>query len=124
MIGAKSHVSSLPELLAAAADTKTRDIVVRSKIVEAPTFRLSPGQRLSGAGEESVLHFTHGQDGVQLSTDNQINNLQLITDPDKRAIFNDTSVAQLGRLLLSDLRVCGVVQLLAREQVRGGHVEV
>ena len=39
-------------------------------------------------------------------------------------LFNDTKVKQLGWLVLRNLRTTGVVQLLAREAVHGGHVEV
>jgi hypothetical protein len=41
-----------------------------------------------------------------------------------RAIFNDTSVAGLGHLSLAAVTACGQVQILARYNVRSGHVEV
>ncbi|WP_428492530.1 hypothetical protein [Rhodopila sp.] len=47
----------------------------------------------------------------------------MVADPDRYAAFNDTAVEQLGRLVLRDLTITGVVQLLARDRVRGGHVE-
>ena len=33
--------------------------------------------------------------------------LRLIADPDKRAVFNDTGIEQLGRLVLRDLTITG-----------------
>jgi hypothetical protein len=88
-----------------------------------PTLRLQPGQMLVGANEKSSIHFAAGQDGLQLMANNRVENLQLVADPDRRAIFNDTSVAGLGRLLLRRLKVTGVVQILARDKVRSGHVD-
>jgi hypothetical protein len=69
------------------------------------------------------LRFAEGSDGVKLSADNQVEGLMLIADHDERALFNDTSVEQLGRLVLHYLTVAGLVQLLACDQVRSGHVE-
>jgi hypothetical protein len=60
---------------------------------------------------------------VQLTTDNRIENLTLITDPERRAVFNDTHVEHMGRLVLRKLRFTGAVQPLVRYKVRGGHVE-
>ena len=47
-----------------------------------------------------------------------------MASPEKRAIFNDTTVATLGRIELHGVTVGGCVQLLARDTVRGGHVDV
>ena len=118
------EVSSASELQAAAANSEVRQIVVSDAIAEMRTLRLSPGQVLTGAANgRPVLRFAEGTDGVKLSADNKVEGLMLIADRDKRALFNDTSVEQLGRLVLHDLTVEGVVQLLACDQVRGGHIE-
>jgi hypothetical protein len=117
------QVSTADELQAAAANREIRQIVVSAPIADMPPFRLSPGQNLIGTEPQSALHFLAGRDGLELSADNLVERLQLVADPDKRALFNDTSVEHLGRHLLRDLTVNGVVCLLARDQVRGGHVE-
>ena len=120
----KRQVSTTADLLAAAADANVRHIVIAAPINDVPTLRLLNGQVLTGSDTNSVLRFAAGAHGLQLSADNQVERLQLVADPDRRAIFNDTSVERLGRLVLHNLRVTGVVQLLARDQVRSGHVEV
>jgi len=122
--GKTREVSTASELQAAAANSEVQQIIVSAAIAEMPTLRLSPGQMLTGAANgRPALRFAEGTDGVKLSADNQVEGLILIADRDKRALFNDTSVEQLGRLVLHDLTVEGVVQLLARDQVRSGHVE-
>jgi hypothetical protein len=117
------EVSTVRELQAAAANASVRQIMVSASISDVPPLRLSPGQKLTGTEAQSALRFAAGSDGLELSTDNLVEGLQLVADPDKRAVFNDTGVDHLGRLILRDLTVTGVVQLLARARVRGGHVE-
>jgi hypothetical protein len=119
----ESQVATASELLAAAKNATVADIVVQADLTELPTFRLLPGQTLKGATASVVLHFAAGHDGVQLSTSNQVENLGLQTDVDRRALFNDTKVEHLGRLVLRNLRTIGAIQLLARDRVRSGHVE-
>jgi hypothetical protein len=120
----RREVRSVAELQAAVADASVRRIAVAAPIEELPTLRLSPGQTLSGTDAQSSLRFARGSHGLELSADNRIEGLQLIADPDKRAVFNDAGVERWGRLVLRNLTVMGVVQLLARDRVRGGHVEV
>ena len=50
--------------------------------------------------------------------------LRLEASADKRAIYNDTQVSTLGVLRLADVVTIGQVQILARDQVRAGHVDV
>jgi len=117
------RISTAGELLTAAADASTRNLRVVADLAELPTFRLSPGQSLTAAHPDAALSFAEGQDGLQLSIDNQVEGIELRTAPDRRALFNDTGVERLGRLVLRNLRTTGVVQLLARDRVRSGHVK-
>lgn len=123
MTTGQRSISTVADLLAAAADTTVRELMVDAPLADVPSFRLSPGQTLCSSCPEAALRFAPGQDGVQLSSDNAVQGLQLVADPTRRAVFNDTSVAHLGRLVLHKLAIRGSVQLLARDQVRGGHVE-
>ena len=118
----RRQVSSVAELRAAVTDATIRHITITEDLAGAPTLRLSPGQTLTGAGQPTI-RFAEGQDGLQLSADNEVNGLHLIADPGRRAIFNDSTMERLGRLVLRDLRVSGVVRVLAREAIRGGHIE-
>jgi hypothetical protein len=117
------EVSTAAEFQAAVDDVGVRQIVVTAPIDDLPTQRLSRGQLITGTDARSVLRFSRGADGLRVSTDNRVENLELVTDSDKRAVFNDTSVEHLGKLVLRDLTVTGVVRLLADDSVRGGHVE-
>jgi hypothetical protein len=112
------------EFVALAADENIRQIVVEADLINVPSVRLAPGQILRGRHERSSITFTAGIDGLQLSSDNRIHNIRLNASENKRAIFNDTSVESLGQILLRGVTTTGCVQILARDKVRGGHVDV
>lgn len=116
--------STAKELTALAKDKSVGRIVVRGTLSGVPSFRLSPGQALRGEGEGAGIAFAAGVDGLQLSSDNRVHNIRLDVSPEKRAIFNDTGVASLGRIELRGVVTTGRVQILARDKVRGGHVDV
>jgi hypothetical protein len=117
------QVSTVAELQTAIGDDQVLHIVVSAPITGVPCLRLRRGLGLTGSDAEASLRFAPGSDGLELTANNRVAGLQLFADPDKRAIFNDSSVGEFGRLVLHDLAVAGVVQLLARDSVRGGHVE-
>jgi hypothetical protein len=119
----KRKVASAGELLAAVGDAEVGTIMVTTDLVDVPSLRLAPGQSLRGVGPRPTILFGAGQDGVQLSSDNDIDGLRLVCDSARRAVFNDTSVPNLGRITLGALSIVGVVHIVARDQVRGGHVE-
>jgi hypothetical protein len=116
-------VASAAELVASAPDPHVDTVVVTTDLINVPTVSLSAGKTLRGEMAGITVSFAPGQDGVQLSTDNTIDNLTLQTSLDKCAVFNDTGVSSLGRLVLRNLRTAGVIQLLARDSVVSGHIE-
>ncbi|MGF6446146.1 hypothetical protein [Paraburkholderia youngii] len=116
-------VSTRAELQTAVDDDQVLHIVVSAQIDGVAALRLRPGLALTGIDAHAALRFAPGSDGLQLSADNRVEGLRVATDPDRRAIFNDTRVDGFGRLVLRHLSVAGVVQLLARDSVAGGHVE-
>ena len=117
-------VVTVDALVAATTDKSVQRIVIQGDLAGVPSVRLSPGQSLHGAGERSSVTFTAGSDGLQLSSDNEVHHLRLRVSPEKRAIFNDTAVTSLGRIALRGVTTTGRVQILARDKVRAGHVEV
>jgi hypothetical protein len=119
----RRQVSTIEELQAAASDADVQQIVVAMPLDGVPSLRLSPGQALTGCDGQSALRFVAGSDGLELSADNWVEGLELVTDPDKRAIFNDGGMERLGRLGLHNLTATGVVRLLARDRVCGGHID-
>jgi hypothetical protein len=117
-------VAGLEGLMAAAGDEAVRRIVVEGEITGVPSFRLAPGRHLVGAAKGAALVFADGAEGVEISRDNEVAHIRLQVDPGLRAIFNDTEVDGLGLVRLADVSTVGQVQILARDRVRGGHVEV
>jgi hypothetical protein len=99
-------------------------IVVYGDLINVPSVRLASGQFLRGEHEHSSVSFAVGADGLQLSSDNRVHNIRLNTSLDKRAICNDTSVANLGRIELRGVTTTGCVQILARDKMPSSHVDV
>ncbi|HVA91455.1 MAG TPA: hypothetical protein VNL71_16615 [Chloroflexota bacterium] len=99
-------------------------VTMVDELVAAPSVRLSPGQSLRGDGDRSGITFAERTDGLQLSSDNRIHTIHLHASPDKRAIFNDTKVENLGRIEIAGVAAIGQVQILARDKVLGGHIDV
>lgn len=120
----EKSVATTDALVAATKDKNVHRIAISGHLSNARSVRLSAGQSLRGADEGSAITFSANTDGLQLSSDNRVHNLRLNTSPDKRAIFNDTSVASLGRMELRSVATTGRVQILARDKVRDGHVDV
>lgn len=117
-------VTTIDALIAAAKDKSVRHIAVSGHLTGSPSFRLSPGQSLRGADDCARITFAADVDGVQLSSDNRIHNIHLDASPERRAVFNDTAVAGLGRIELRQVTTTGRVQILARDKVRSGYVQV
>jgi hypothetical protein len=113
-----------PDALVAAIGEGIGKIVVSGRLSNVPSLSLSPGQSLWGAAGDSKIAFADGADGMELTSDNGIHNVHLCASPERRAIFNDTSASSLGRIQLRSVTTHGRVQILARDKVRGGHVDV
>jgi hypothetical protein len=117
-------VTTRDELVAAVDDAGVAAIAVVGRIGDVPTLRLRAGQRLRGDGADAAIVFAPGADGLALTSDNALRNIGVYAAPEYRAIFNDTSVRDLGRIELAGVTTTGQVQILARDGVRAGHVEI
>ncbi|HEY4445560.1 MAG TPA: hypothetical protein VGN30_14835 [Steroidobacteraceae bacterium] len=120
----RQFIATAEQLVAVTDNPRARHLVVCGNLANVPSFRLAPGQTLTGGGDNASISFVRGVDGLQLSANNEVRNLRLEASADKRAIFNDTNVESLGIIRLIGITTVGRVQLLARDMVRSGHVEV
>jgi hypothetical protein len=117
-------IATAEQLVALTKEPRARHLVVCGNIANVPSIRLAPGQTLTGNGDSASISFVKGVDGLQLSSNNEVRNLRLETSAGRRAIFSDTTVVRLGTIRLIRITTVGQVQLLARDTVRSGHVEV
>jgi hypothetical protein len=118
-------VNTVEGLLQAAQNPNTSLIVVQGFLADVPGFRLSPHQSMRGSSPElSGLKFRPGSDGLELTSDNSVSSLMLMTTPDRCAIWNDDSVEDFGLLYVSQLKTVGRVRILARNRIKAGHVAV
>jgi hypothetical protein len=98
--------------------TTAGDIEVRGSLTGMPMISLRPGVCLRGG----TLRF--GAKGIRLTSDNVLEDITVIVPDWEVAILNDTSVGDLGRLSLRNVRTRGQVLLLADGAVSSGHVDV
>lgn len=120
---AERQVATANELATAISDPAAIGIIIMAEITGLRSIRLPAGKTLRGAASSVTLQFAPGEDGLELSADNRVENLTLRTDPGRRALFNDTRVDGLGRLVLRNLATVGSIRLLARDRVKSGHVD-
>jgi hypothetical protein len=124
-IGAESAVASVQALIQAISDPTVQTITITQDLSDVPEIHLSSNKTLRGRPDRaSVLKFAQGVHGVCLTSDNVLANLVLLTSPDHFAIWNDERASNLGTLTLRSITAVGRVRLLARDAVRGGHVEI
>jgi hypothetical protein len=90
-------VSTAQDLIAAVRDRSVDRIVVSGDLAGLSSLELLPDQALTAAAR-ATLQFKDGSDGIRLSSNNKLENLTLIAAPEKRAIFNDSTVTGLGCL--------------------------
>jgi hypothetical protein len=109
--------ASTTDELVSALDT-ANDIEVAGFLTGMPMISLRPGVSLRGG----TLRF--GAKGIRLSSDNVLEDLTVIVPDWEAAILNDTSVSDLGRLSIRNVRTRGQVLLLADGAVASGRVEV
>jgi hypothetical protein len=122
MTGKKCDVRTAAELAVAVADPGGGIVQVLADIEDAGPVLLRPGQRLVGEGTR--IGFRPGCDGVRLVRDNEVSGLRLRAAPDRRAVYNATTEADLGVLALTDLRVVGQVQIVAEGVTTTGEVSI
>lgn len=121
--GHTAHVFDASQLVAATRDTHTTSIVVHRSLEGLASLALLPGQQLRGQATGITLSFRAGEDGVRTSTDNRLEQLNLVTSPERRAVFNDDRVASMGSVLLQDISTVGQVQFIARHALKTGRIQ-
>ncbi|WP_067821363.1 hypothetical protein [Nocardia inohanensis] len=116
-MAASKRVTDAGELTEALASGAT-EIIVEGQITGMPMITLPPGVTIRGG----VLRF--GAKGIRLTSNNTLDGVTVLTEPDEVAIGNDTSVPALGTLTLRDVRTVGQVLLTAEHAVRAGDLRI
>jgi len=110
-----TRVGNVGELTQALAAGSAK-IEVTGTLRGMPSVTLPPGVSLRGG----TLGF--GAKGLRLTSNNTVQDITITTAPHEAAIYNDTTVADLGTLTLSNVTTTGQVYLVAEHQVRSGRV--
>ena len=106
-------VSTAQDLIAVVRDRSVDRIVVSGDLAGLSSLELLPDQALTAAAR-ATLQFKDGSDGIRLSSNNKLENLTLIAAPEKRAIFNDTTVAdQIAKAVVKGKLTIPIVARMA-----------
>lgn len=114
MTATVSTAAELTEALAAGE----MSIEVHGEISGMPMITLGPGVTVTGGS----LKFS--AKGVRLTSNNTLTDIVITTADHELAILNDTTVSDLGTITLHRVTATGQVQILIRDAIRSGHVEV
>ncbi|WP_316842592.1 hypothetical protein [Pedobacter gandavensis] len=110
----KAKINSLEELIAALDQDTPLNLEIQTSILCPYGIVLPVGFSLSGLDRErSILSFSNS-DGIALTANNEISNLNIQTKPGNRAIYLLSNQADLGTFSLSNLSITGQVQILTR----------
>lgn len=110
----KAKINSFEELIAALDQDSPLTLEIQTSILCPYAIVLPVGFSLVGLDKEkSILSFSNS-DGIGLTANNQISNLNIQTNPSNRAIYLLSNQADLGTFSLTNLTITGQVQLLTR----------
>jgi len=102
--------------LAETLATGATEIEIDGTVSGIPSLTLPPGVNLRGG----TLEFK--AKGLRLTSDNEIADLRVVTAESETAIYNDTSVNDLGTLSLPNVTTVGQIYLVAEGHVREGRI--
>src|SRR5258708_12794653 len=85
-------IATAEQLVALTKEPRARHLVVCGNLANVPSFRLAPGQTLTGNGDNASISFAKGIDGLQLSSDHEVRNLLLKASARRRAPLHTTHV--------------------------------
>ncbi|WP_222537825.1 hypothetical protein [Pedobacter polysacchareus] len=110
----KAKINSFEELMAALDQDSPLNLELQTSILCPFAIVLPVGFSLSSVDQEKTILSFNNSDGVGLTANNEISNLNIQTNPGNRAIYLLSQQDDLGTLTLSNLTITGQVQILIR----------
>jgi hypothetical protein len=120
------EIKTFNNLVAAIQNGEKTITITRSILCNYPIL-LPEGVNISGQAQENnelpLLSFQHS-DGIGVSANNSIKNLNIDTPTNHKAIFNTTVKSDLGTFLFQDLLVKGQVSIITRVGVEKTNIVI
>lgn len=116
-------INTVEELVAASQDRTARYLILRNDLTDVPSVRLMPFQSISGEFDGKKIKFQKGAEGFCLSKGNELKNLIIETDPDKRVIYQDQEMESMSTHHLSRLSVQGQISFIVGDKTKKGHID-
>ena len=116
-------ITTAQELIDATQDKSARYLIIRNDLSDLPTIKLLPYQSIVGEFDGKKLYFADETEGICLTKGNELKNLNIYTDPDKCAIFQDQSIESFGTHHLTRLNVVGIICFILNENTISGKID-
>jgi len=108
------QIYSLVELLAALSNPQPATLELQTSILCPYSITLPVGFNMRGVDKEKCILSFSNSDGIGLTANNEVSNLNIQTNPGNRAIYLLSNYPDLGTLTLKNLTITGQVQILTR----------
>ncbi|MEG1617017.1 MAG: hypothetical protein RR202_09700 [Bacteroidales bacterium] len=116
-------INNVEELVAATQDKTARYLILRNDLEDVPAIKMMPFQSLVGEFDGKTIRFRSGAEGFCLTKGNELKNLRIIADPDKRVIYQDQEVENISTHHLSRLNVTGQISFILNGKFNKGRIE-
>jgi len=110
----KTTVNSLLDLTAALNSASALDLELQASVMCPYSIILPAGFSITAADKEKCILSFSNSDGIGLTANNTVSNLNIQTNPGNRAIYALSNHPDLGTLTLKNLTLTGQVQILTR----------
>lgn len=114
------------ELQKALSDNATKIIITRNILclnsLQLPINCTLTGQKYAN-GEMPALFFNRS-DGLALSASNTISDLHILCDVDKRAIYNASTIEDLGLFSFNNLAITGQLSFISRAPTKHAEIDM
>lgn len=113
--------------LMSAIHNREKEINIARNIMCFNSFTLPEGVTLKGIAQENgeypMLSFD-GVDGIGVTANNIIENLNINTNPERKAVFLANNQPQLGQFSFKNMTIAGQFSFLTRKGVKSANVKV
>ncbi|MDO5569986.1 MAG: hypothetical protein Q4F97_00785 [Bacteroidales bacterium] len=116
-------INNADELVEASNDRTARYLIIRTDLKDVPEVKLLPFQNVIGEFDGRKISFKNGSNGFCLTKGNELKNLKINVDPDKKAIYQDSSVEKMSTHHLSRINVTGQISFIVSDNIKKGKIE-
>ncbi len=116
-------INTVDELVAATQDNKARYLIIRNDLKDVPSIKLNPFQSITGQNKGCTLKFKKGESGICLTKSNELRNLHIEVEDDRRAIYQDMTIAKFYTHKLNHIATKGIISFIVDDTFEQGAID-